>query len=38
MVHCGGGKSACHIFSDNAAFFHTEHGAIRSVVGDSGEH
>jgi len=32
------GKSACHVFSDNAAFFHAEHGAIWSVVGGNGEH
>ena len=38
MVRCRGGKSACHVFSDNAAFFHAEHGAISSVVGGSGEH
>jgi len=35
MVRCRGGKSACHVFSDNAAFFH---GAIWSVVGGSGEY
>jgi len=34
MMRCGG-KSACHVFFDNAAFFHAEHGAI---VGGSGEH
>jgi len=28
MVRCRGGKSACHVFSDNTAFFHAEHGAI----------
>ena len=28
MVRCHGGKSACHVFSNNAAFFHAEHGAI----------
>jgi len=27
-MRCRGGKSACHVFSDNAAFFHAEHGAI----------
>jgi len=36
MVRYRGGKSACHVFSDNAAFFHAEHGAIS--VGDSSEH
>jgi len=34
MVRCREGKSACHVISNNAAFFH---GAIRSV-GGSGEH
>jgi len=38
MVRCHGGKSACHVFSDNTAFFHAEHGAIWSVVDGSGEH
>jgi len=28
MVRYRGGKSACHVFSDKAAFFHAEHGAI----------
>jgi len=38
MVRCRGGKSACHVFSDNAAFFHAEHGAIWSVVSGNDEH
>jgi len=35
-VRCRGGKLACHVFSDNAAFFPADHGAIWLVV--SGEH
>ena len=38
IVHCHGGKSTYHVFSDNAEFFHAEHGAIWSVVGGSGEY
>jgi len=38
MVRCRGGKSACHVFSDNAAFFHGQSMMQFDVVSGSGEH